>query len=224
MKILFPQTQASIFKSAADAALDAAKKAASDAKDAALAAAQESIDALEEMVNEKVRELEVQVVESIMKPVEKVTDVLNTINEIKLGFPNCVNKVQKHIDGTVATMDDDLKKCKDTAFKEIEELFRDCFTAIYNFPDHTTHFVKKFEHCLDIKNKIFMTACVTHDLDDYQNLIREDITIATQILKDAPGRAPPIIERTTVCSTRAVNKAYDSLTKTLEVIKKCAGI
>lgn len=232
---IFQSSEGGVAKKAAKAAANAALQAAVDAKNAAIQSAQESIDAITEQMNEMIRDIEAQIMDAIMKPVQKVTDILTTIDSIQKGFPNCVEKVQDHINSTVETMYDELDVCKTTAFQQTEDLFTDVVTSITNFHTHTTSYLKTFKKCVshtsasgsrctNIHHIAKATACATHATDNYQQQIRQDITTANDTLRAAPGRVPPIITGATACSVDAVDTAYNELTNTLNVIKACAGI
>lgn len=224
------QAHGGIVKKAAKAAAEKALNEAIEAKNAALAWAKASIDALAEKVNESIRNIEAQVMEAIAKPVQKVTDIMNTINDIKAGFPTCVDKVQGHINDTIAKMNDELEICRNTAFDQTKELFTECFTAINNFPVHSANYLKTTTNCVkhtetsrctSVHKFAKATACLTHATDDFQNQIRKDIASANKTLTEAPSRALPIVTGAGNCSAKAVDEAYDSLNETLGVIKKC---
>lgn len=208
-------------------------QAAVDAKNAALASAQESIDAITEQMNEMIRDIEAQIMDAIMAPVQKVTDILTTIDNIKKGFPKCVDDVQAHINNTVDKMYDDLDYCKETAFNETQNLFTDVVTSITNFHTHTAAYLSTSKTCVkhtsasrctNIHHIAKATACLTHATDNYQQQIRQDVTTANDTLRAVPSRAPQIVLDASKCSVTAVDDAYDSLTDTLKLIKACAGI
>lgn len=180
-----------------------------------------------------VRDIQAQIMEVIMAPVQKVQDVATAIDNVVKGFPACKQNVNDHVNETMTTMQNELDDCKVTAFTQTHDLFDDCYTVINNFPAHTKGYISTFNKCMkhqkttrctNIHHIITATACATHATDNYQKQMREDFATANATLTAAPGRVPPILTQASECAVNATTKAYNSLTDTFNVVKKCAGI